>query len=158
MIIKIVFLCQKTKNNFDNTKKRPINITETCVLFDYLIIIRIWKVDWVRDVLTLKQKNLEVACEGKAEVVYDLGFSFFPLYKANKDTPDTLTTLKRQPGISPLDLPRLPKPEIKTSSCNENEFDEQSEKSNDIANNSRFHRHSLSNHLLGRNRQLSFRS
>jgi hypothetical protein len=52
----------------------------------------------------------------KKEIIYDLGFSFFPLYNANKDTPETFTTLKRQPGISPFDLPRLPKPEIKTSS------------------------------------------
>lgn len=49
-------------------------------------------------------------------IIYDLGFSFFPLYRASRDTPDTFTTLKRQPGISPLDLPLLPKPEISTSS------------------------------------------
>ena len=47
---------------------------------------------------------------------YDLGFSFFLFHNASNDTPATLTTLKRQPGISPLDLPRLPKPATNTSS------------------------------------------
>jgi hypothetical protein len=48
--------------------------------------------------------------------IYDLGFSFFPLYKARSETPETLTTLNRQPGISPFDLPRFPNPDISTSS------------------------------------------
>jgi hypothetical protein len=51
------------------------------------------------------------------EGVYDRGFSFFPLYSARRETPETFTTLKRQPGISPFDLPRFPKPAIRTSSC-----------------------------------------
>jgi hypothetical protein len=32
---------------------------------------------------------------------YDRGFSFFSLNKARSDTPDTFTTLKRTPGMSP---------------------------------------------------------
>ena len=56
----------------------------------------------------------------KHQQTYDLGFSFLPLYNARRDTPDTFTTLNRQPGISPLDLPRLPKPAIRTSSYNKN--------------------------------------
>lgn len=50
--------------------------------------------------------------------IYDLGFSFFLFHRASSETPATFTTLKRQPGISPLDLPRLPKPATRTSSCN----------------------------------------
>ena len=38
--------------------------------------------------------------------LYDRGFSFFSLYRANKETPDTLTTLNRTPGISPT-YPRV---------------------------------------------------
>lgn len=49
-------------------------------------------------------------------VAYDLGFSFFSFHKANKETPETLTTLNLTPGISPLALPFLPKPANKTSS------------------------------------------
>lgn len=56
------------------------------------------------------------------EEAYDLGFSFFPLYKARRETPETLTTLNRQPGISPLDLPLLPNPEIRTSSFSSTKF------------------------------------
>lgn len=38
----------------------------------------------------------------KASVIsYERGFSFFCLYKAQSDTPATLTTLNRTPGISP---------------------------------------------------------
>jgi hypothetical protein len=48
--------------------------------------------------------------------IYDLGFSLMFLYKAKRETPAVLTTLKRTPGISPLDLPFLPNPEIRTSS------------------------------------------
>lgn len=50
------------------------------------------------------------------KLFYDLGFSFFLFHNASNDTPATLTTLNRQPGISPLDLPRLPKPATNTSS------------------------------------------
>jgi hypothetical protein len=35
------------------------------------------------------------------EVVQDLGFSFFSLKRARRDTPDTFTTLNLTPGISP---------------------------------------------------------
>jgi hypothetical protein len=47
---------------------------------------------------------------------YDLGFSFFSFHSADRPTPDTLTTLKRTPGISPLALPLRPKPARRTSS------------------------------------------
>ena len=43
-------------------------------------------------------------------------FSFFPVNKATSEIPLTATTLKRIPGISPFDLPFLPKPATKTSS------------------------------------------
>lgn len=48
--------------------------------------------------------------------IYDLGFSFFSFHKANKETPETLTTLNLTPGISPLALPLLPKPANKNPS------------------------------------------
>jgi len=56
--------------------------------------------------------------ESMALVVYFqvLGFSFFSRNNANKETPATLTTLKRTPGISPLACPLRPNPAIKTSS------------------------------------------
>ncbi len=41
-------------------------------------------------------------------------FSFFPLYRAKREIPLTAITLNRIPGISPLDLPFLPKPATKT--------------------------------------------
>lgn len=47
--------------------------------------------------------------------VYERGFSLIFLYKAKSDTPAVLTTLKRTPGISPLDLPIIvsnKKPEL----------------------------------------------
>jgi hypothetical protein len=50
------------------------------------------------------------------ETVYDLGFSFFSFHKADRPTPETLTTLNRTPGISPLALPLRPKPARRTSS------------------------------------------
>lgn len=50
------------------------------------------------------------------QILYDLGFSFFSFHRALKPTPETLTTLKRTPGISPLALPLRPKPERRTSS------------------------------------------
>lgn len=49
-------------------------------------------------------------------MIYDLGFSFFSFHRADNPTPETLTTLKRTPGISPLALPLRPKPERSTSS------------------------------------------
>merc|ERR1719362_2530248 len=47
---------------------------------------------------------------------YDRGFSFLPFHKANKLTPETFTTLKRTPGISPTLCPDRPNPETRTSS------------------------------------------
>lgn len=41
-------------------------------------------------------------------------FSFFPVYRAKSEIPLTAITLKRIPGISPFDLPFLPKPATKT--------------------------------------------
>ena len=49
-------------------------------------------------------------------MVYERGFSFFSFQRARSPTPETLTTLKRTPGISPLALPLRPKPEMRTSS------------------------------------------
>ena len=49
-------------------------------------------------------------------MLYDLGFSFFSFQRALNPTPETLTTLKRTPGISPLALPLRPKPARRTSS------------------------------------------
>jgi len=49
-------------------------------------------------------------------ILYDLGFSFFSFQRALNPTPETLTTLKRTPGISPLALPLRPKPARRTSS------------------------------------------
>lgn len=54
--------------------------------------------------------------------VYDLGFSFFSFHNADRPTPDTLTTLKRTPGISPLALPLRPKPARRTSSFSSTKF------------------------------------
>jgi hypothetical protein len=42
--------------------------------------------------------------------------TFFSFHSARRPTPETLTILKRTPGISPLALPRRPKPEMRTSS------------------------------------------
>lgn len=36
----------------------------------------------------------------EARAVYERGFSLMPLKRAAKPTPDTLTTLKRTPGMS----------------------------------------------------------
>lgn len=47
---------------------------------------------------------------------YDLGFSFLCLHKARRPTDAILTTLKRTPGISPLECPERPNPATKTSS------------------------------------------
>jgi hypothetical protein len=54
--------------------------------------------------------------------VYDLGFSFFSFHRADRPTPETLTTLKRTPGISPLALPLRPKPARRTSSFSSTKF------------------------------------
>jgi hypothetical protein len=40
-----------------------------------------------------KLKNLKI--------IYERGFSFFPLQRADKATPETLQTLNLTPGISP---------------------------------------------------------
>lgn len=53
----------------------------------------------------------------RALFAYERGFSFFSLYSARRDTPATLTTLNRTPGMSPTAWPRRPKPAIRTSSC-----------------------------------------
>jgi len=50
------------------------------------------------------------------ETLYDLGFSFFSFHKADRPTPETLTTLNRTPGISPFAFPLRPKPARSTSS------------------------------------------
>jgi hypothetical protein len=55
-------------------------------------------------------------------VVYDLGFSFFSFHRADRPTPETLTTLNRTPGISPLALPLRPKPARRTSSFSSTKF------------------------------------
>lgn len=74
-------------------------------------------------------------------VLYDLGFSFFSFQRlkvillagvekpsawektyAERPTPETFTTLKRTPGISPLALPFRPKPASKTSSFSSTKF------------------------------------
>ena len=53
---------------------------------------------------------------------YDRGFSFFSFHSALRPTPDTLTTLKRTPGISPLALPFRPNPASRTSSFSSTKF------------------------------------
>lgn len=62
---------------------------------------------------------VEGACleQGPCSFSHDLGFSFFSLKSARRDTPETFTTLKRTPGISPTAWPFRPKPAIRTSSC-----------------------------------------
>jgi hypothetical protein len=74
-------------------------------------IIRSWRASL--DVRTL-------GCSRR--VVYDLGFSFFSFHRADRPTPETLTTLKRTPGISPLALPLRPKPARRTSSFSSTKF------------------------------------
>ena len=53
---------------------------------------------------------------------YDLGLSFLPLYRANRETLATLTTLKRTPGISPTAWPFRPNPATGTSSFSSMKF------------------------------------
>ena len=48
--------------------------------------------------------------------------TFFSFHRARRPTPDTFTTLKRTPGISPLALPLRPKPEMRTSSFSSTKF------------------------------------
>ena len=48
--------------------------------------------------------------------------TFFSFQRARRPTPETLTILKRTPGISPFALPRRPKPEIRTSSFSSTKF------------------------------------
>ena len=60
-------------------------------------------------------------CSSRRDV-YDLGFSFFSFHRANRPTPETLTTLKRTPGISPLALPLRPNPARRTSSFSSTKF------------------------------------
>jgi hypothetical protein len=54
--------------------------------------------------------------------LYERGFSFFSFHRAERPTPETLTTLKRTPGISPLALPLRPNPERRTSSFSSTKF------------------------------------
>ena len=54
--------------------------------------------------------------------VYERGFSFFSFHRALRPTPETLTTLNRTPGISPLALPLRPKPASRTSSFSSTKF------------------------------------
>ena len=53
------------------------------------------------------------------EVVQDLGFSFFSLKRARRDTPDTFTTLNLTRGYpqQATACPFRPNPPINTSSC-----------------------------------------
>lgn len=77
--------------------------------------------------------------DGQDNEAYDRGFSceedeyndssmilfkltFFSFHKARRPTPETFTTLKRTPGISPLALPLRPKPEMRTSSFSSTKF------------------------------------
>lgn len=53
---------------------------------------------------------------------YDRGFSFFSFHSANRPHPETLTTLNRTPGISPLALPFRPNPASSTSSFSSTKF------------------------------------
>lgn len=55
-------------------------------------------------------------------IVYERGFSFFSFHSALRPTPETLTTLNRTPGISPLALPLRPKPASRTSSFSSTKF------------------------------------
>ncbi|KAI9236711.1 MAG: hypothetical protein BYD32DRAFT_369445, partial [Podila humilis] len=53
------------------------------------------------------------------------GFSFFSFHKAKRETPETLTTLKRTPGKSPTltyAWPERPKPAMRTSSFSSTKF------------------------------------
>lgn len=54
--------------------------------------------------------------------VYERGFSFFSFHRASSETPETLTTLKRTPGISPFAFPFLPNPASRTSSFSSTKF------------------------------------
>jgi len=54
--------------------------------------------------------------------IYERGFSFFSFHRAERPTPETLTTLKRTPGISPFALPLRPKPARRTSSFSSTKF------------------------------------
>ena len=57
-----------------------------------------------------------------SKVVYERGFSFFSFQSALRPTPETLTTLNRTPGISPLAFPLRPKPASRTSSFSSTKF------------------------------------
>ena len=58
--------------------------------------------------------------------IYDLGLSFLPLYKAKKETLDTLTALKWTPGMSPTAWPLEPNPATRTSSFSSIKFKQSS--------------------------------
>jgi len=63
---------------------------------------------------------------------YVLGFSFFPNHNAFNETPATLTTLNRTPGISPTEWPDRPNPAIKTSSFSSIKFKQPSDGTNAV--------------------------
>jgi hypothetical protein len=78
------------------------------------------------DVQTFGESNRDIFfhhhhCSSRRDV-YDLGFSFFSFHRADRPTPETLTTLKRTPGISPLALPLRPNPARRTSSFSSTKF------------------------------------
>ena len=60
--------------------------------------------------------NLFTICQCPYRDVYDLGRSFFPLKRAQRETLVTLTTLNRTPGMSPTAWPLRPNPATSTSS------------------------------------------
>ena len=70
----------------------------------------------------LTSKTLRAITPGACCLLYDLGFSFFSFHSAERPTPETLTTLNRTPGISPLALPLRPKPASSTSSFSSTKF------------------------------------
>ena len=62
----------------------------------------------------LKDYQLLINKEGIMISLQDHFFYFLPVKSAKSEIPFTATTLNLIPGISPLDLPFLPKPAIKT--------------------------------------------
>merc|ERR1712166_778872 len=65
------------------------------------------------------QRQLQLQC---VHMPHERGFSFFSRKSAPRPQPATFTTLKRTPGISPTACPRLPKPEMRTSSFSSMKF------------------------------------
>jgi hypothetical protein len=67
-------------------------------------------------ILMQKEEMSEMKLNNEKHEEFDHFFSFFPENKATSEIPLTATTLNLIPGISPFDLPFLPKPATKTSS------------------------------------------